>query len=222
MPAPDHRRQARHRALASPTRARILDLLAERPSGQDAAPLAAALSLHINTVRSHLGVLEQAGLITSSPEERHVRGRPRVIYRAIDDVDPHADGYRLLAGVLAGTLAAGSDDPGVVAERAGLGLGEQLAAGAPGEMSDAEGGVFERTVALFDDLGFAPRRDPEDPARIELHACPFRELAADHTEVVCGVHRGILKGALSEGGASTERVELSPFVTSTMCIARLA
>ncbi len=222
MAAPHHRRQARHRALASPTRARILELLAERPSGLDAAPLAAALSLHVNTVRSHLAVLEHAGLVTSGPEERHVRGRPRVIYRATDDGDPHADGYRLLASVLAGTVAAGCDDPGLLAERAGQGLGEQLAATTAAVTSDAGEGVFERTVALFDELGFAPHRDPEEPARIELHACPFRELAADHTEVVCGVHRGILKGALAEGGASTQGVELSPFVTSTMCIARLA
>ncbi len=222
MAAPDQRRQARHRALASPTRARILELLAERPSGLAAAPLAEALSLHVNTVRTHLAVLEQAGLVTSSPEERHVRGRPRVIHRAIADVDPRTNGYRLLAGALAGSLAAGSDDPGLVAERAGRGLGEQLAAGSADTASDGRRGVFERTIALFDDLGFAPRRDPEDPELVELHACPFRELAADHTEVVCGVHRGILKGALTEGGVATEGVELSPFVTSTMCIARLA
>jgi hypothetical protein len=77
-------------------------------------------------------------------------------------------------------------------------------------------------VALFDDLGFAPHRDPKDPARVELHACPSRELAVHHTEVVCGVHRGILKGALAEAGASTEGVELSPCVTPGMCFVRLA
>lgn len=79
------------------------------------------------------------------------------------------------------------------------------------------------------ELGFAPERDgreaardPEEGAVVRLTACPLRDMARTHTEVVCGVHRGLLAALLERSGAQgTVEAELVPFVTEEMCEVRL-
>ena len=71
-------RQGGHRALAEPSRARILETLAAAGEPLDAAKLAERVGLHPNTVRWHLGVLADAGFVTSSPEPPTRPGRPQV------------------------------------------------------------------------------------------------------------------------------------------------
>jgi len=39
--------------------------------------------------------------------------------------------------------------------------------------------------------------------RIELHHCPFREIAVTHGKVVCSLHLGLVQGLLIEIDAST-------------------
>lgn len=74
-------------------------------------------------------------------------------------------------------------------------------------------------VALLDKLGFAPRTDTR--ARVvKLHHCPLLEAAHQHPEVVCGVHLGLVRGALVELGsdpAQTERAALQPFSEPGAC-----
>jgi predicted ArsR family transcriptional regulator len=219
LPGPS--REDRHRALSSRTRTRLLGILRESAGGCDAHRLAQAVGLHVNTVRSHLSILERAQLVTSSPEDRQVRGRPRIIFRAAAADDATGDEYRFLATVLASSITSDTDDPGGRARQAGERWGKHLverpAPGGPAGTDEALG----RTMLLLDDLGFAPRLAPGTRGRIELHRCPFRELAAEHTDVVCGVHLGILRGALAEAGGTTDGISLSPFVTETMCLAEI-
>ncbi|HEY8951402.1 MAG TPA: hypothetical protein VIP78_02435, partial [Candidatus Dormibacteraeota bacterium] len=56
---------------------------------------------------------------------------------------------------------------------------------------------------------------------ILLHRCPFREVAESNQQVVCAVHLGMLKGALTEMGAPLEATRLDPFVEPTLCVAHL-
>jgi predicted ArsR family transcriptional regulator len=102
----------------------------------------------------------------------------------------------------------------------------------PGDHDDAVG----RIVALLDEVGFAPRlREPAsataestEPAPgsvtatvIELHQCPFRDVALEHSEVVCGVHLGLIQGALDQMHTSPVSVRLEPFVSPRLCLAYL-
>ncbi len=48
-------------------------------------------------------------------------------------------------------------------------------------------------LGMLDDLGFAPRLGPA-PDEIELHRCPFREVAEAHPEVACALHLGLMRG----------------------------
>ena len=57
---------------------------------------------------------------------------------------------------------------------------------------------------------------------IELHACPFRDVALEHSEVVCGVHLGLIQGALDQMHTSPFTVRLEPFVSPGLCLAHLA
>ena len=101
----DERSLRRHRALADPSRARILaELVDDGPL--DARELGARVDLHVNTVRVHLNALAEAGLVESETLPPEGRGRPRVAYRATDAAaDEGARRYRLLAEILTALVA---------------------------------------------------------------------------------------------------------------------
>lgn len=218
-----------HRALSSPARVALLERLrsADGPVGVDA--LAAHLDLHVNTVRSHLGHLERAGLVVSAPEARDRPGRPRLVYRATDRATAIAstgsnDGYRFLSVVLASYLSARADDPAGEAEDAGTAWGRHVVERpAPFRSTDVGDGLG-KVVAVLDGLGFDPQlTDEETPRpRILLHRCPFLEVAREHQEIVCSVHLGLIRGALDELGVEVEANELLPFVEPDLCVTHLA
>ena len=75
-----------HRALGDVSRVRILEVLKQGPL--DVPTLSERVGLHPNTVRSHLEILGEAGMVTSGPEKRDRPGRPRVVYRAVAGLEP--------------------------------------------------------------------------------------------------------------------------------------
>ncbi|MFI5313662.1 MAG: hypothetical protein ACHQ06_05855 [Candidatus Dormibacteria bacterium] len=62
----------------------------------------------------------------------------------------------------------------------------------------------------------------QGPEIVELHHCPFSDLAESNSSIVCSVHQGILEGALAELGGGTESVRLIPFVAPGLCAVHLA
>jgi iodotyrosine deiodinase len=71
-----------HRALGDESRLRIVSLLRDEARPVDVREIATAVALHPNTVRDHLSVLLEAGLVTTHAEKRVRAGRPRVLYEA--------------------------------------------------------------------------------------------------------------------------------------------
>lgn len=71
-----------HRALGDESRLRIVALLGDEARAFDVREIATAVALHPNTVRDHLNVLLEAGLVRTRPEKRERAGRPRVLYEA--------------------------------------------------------------------------------------------------------------------------------------------
>ncbi len=217
--------EAVHRALSSPVRRQILRLLESRGGPRDTPRLADQLQLHVNTVRGHLGVLEEAGLVASEPEPRDRPGRPRLLFRATDDarnVDGDT-GYRFLAEILARHLAATADDPAGEAERAGTAWGRLLVETPTHSSMVERQAALDRVVELLTEFGFAPeldRVDPEAP-RLLLRRCPFLDVARDHADVVCSIHLGLLRGALDGLGADLEVRDLVPFAAPGLCVSHL-
>ncbi len=208
---------ARHAALAVRSRRRLLEVLRSTGGPLDVAALAAAVGLHVTTARFHLDVLERAGLVGRAAERAGRMGRPRQLYAVV--AAPEADeGYRQLADVLAGGLAADPDAGPRWAERAGRRWAKQQVP-AGDELSWDEG--TRQVGDLFDRLGFAPRLvDDATQRHLELDACPFRDLARAYPHIVCTVHLGLLRGALSRLRVpAAEQAGLRPFVEPELCIA---
>lgn len=186
----------------------ILEALRGAHDGLDAGRLAERLGVHPNTIRWHLGVLADAGLVEAAPHHRHERGRPSIIHRLTGEgIARGRDEYRLLATMLADVVAA--DDAGVArAYETGVRWGRHL------QQAEPDASVAE----LLDREGFAAERHGEV---VEMRRCPFYALAENSPEVVCTLHRGIVDGALA-GAGSDQRVEkIHAFVEPGLCVAHL-
>ena len=207
---------SRHRALADARRVRIVEELSAAEGGLDASELAGRVGLHPNTVRWHLGILADAGLVGSSPAARARPGRPRILYSLEPEPAEHGtDEHRLLATVLTGALARG-EDGAARAEEAGEAWGRYLLARDP--LARPRGDGVEEVVELLDEQGFEPSAHDDE---IHMARCPFHALAESQPEVVCAVHKGLMTGALSSLGSDLEVEGLDVFVRPDLCIARL-
>lgn len=190
----------------------------------DVETLSARLRLHPNTVRGHLRILVDAGLV--SPGTRAAaRGRPRAVYAAAPGAERagRIDDYRRLARMLASAIAA-SPDASRQAERIGERWGSHLTGGVPPFATLDAAEALVRLERLLEMLGFEPELERGDPecVRILMHRCPFREVATEFGTVVCPLHLGILRGALAALGRESAEIELDPFVEPSLCVARIA
>lgn len=228
--------------LDSPMRRHILDLLANlpadertgEPGGLTAADLGHRLDLHVTTARFHLDQLVQSELV----EAVFVRGgvgRPRKVYRVpaqpLPAPAPSEEALRALTEVLAASWRPAESGERPTPEQAGeqwavshapaISPEEQRPATTPGAWL----GKVGRTVDLLQGWGYQPDVRTEEAGRVAvltLHDCPFLSLAQAHADVVCGVHRGLLRGALRAVGEDDVEVGLQPFVEPRRCLARIA
>jgi predicted ArsR family transcriptional regulator len=216
-----------HKVLASISRIAVLDLLRSRAQPLGVGEVAQHVGLHQNTVRSHLDLLVESGYATRHSEAPRGPGRPRVVYEAT--AAPEGDrNYRLLAEVLAQHLVATSERPGEAAVNAGRSWVESTGrrqrgddeAGTAAGLPISEEAAIAAVVRMLGDSGFAPELSA-DGTSINLHRCPFRELAVSNPDVVCGAHLGIIQGALADLGTMVSATRLLPFVTPGLCVTTL-
>ena len=219
------RSELTYRALADPNRRHLLRLLDDAESPLEVDTLSRQVGLHPNTVREHLELLSQAGLVTRTPEKRTRPGRPKMLYEAAprETRSPGSEGYRFLAEVLASYMEATLDDPAAAAEEAGRVWGRYMVDRPAPFLQLDTSGVVGQIVTTLSELGFAPE-EHQDERRIliRLHDCPFRDVARTRGDVVCSVHLGILRGMAEELGGSVSVDELLPFVEPSLCIANLS
>ena len=212
-----------HKALADDTRFRLYRFLklAGRPAS--VREMAGRLSLHENTLRPHLRRLEEAGLVVREVRRSAAVGRPQTMYTALEPKGEGGRDYRLFAEMLAGlvrgpkslerarALAAewgaylvtqGGPKPGTrLPSRRNLAILQEAMAKAGFEPR------FRRTGEAGDGGGF----------EVTLRDCPFRELADDHRELVCGLHRGLLEGMLGGLKPPLEMADFRPFAARGIC-----
>jgi predicted ArsR family transcriptional regulator len=203
----------------------MLHLVRRSESGLTAAEVADATGLHPSTVRGHLDQLAESGLLVRRRRSDGSPGRPAWRYHAApraegeDETGIGADrAYRDLAAALIGHLARAEDDPHGAGVRAGRDWGRALAAPL------ARTAPVDGLVQVLDGLGFTPavvHRDNSDSAVLHLRSCPFLELAETSPDVVCGVHLGVIGGALGALGASAADTDLEPFAAPGACVVRV-
>ena len=212
----------RHQVLASVSRTALLELLRSGRGPWGVGQVAEQVGLHPNTVRSHLDLLVKSGYAVRHAEAPRGPGRPRMVYEATAAPDDGTN-YRLLAEVLARHLIATSERPGEAAVSAGRDWATSVGVGlgvGPGDPVISEQDAVAAVVRMLADSGFVPEVSA-DGTVINLHHCPFRELALSHPEVVCGAHLGIIQGALAELGAPVQATGLVPFVQPDLCVTTL-
>jgi predicted ArsR family transcriptional regulator len=199
----------------SRSRAAVLESL--REGAGTVAEVEAATTLHANTVREHLDALVSRGLAVRARSEPSGRGRPAWRYRAVDPAsDTDGSEYAGLATALAAHLHRTSTEPWQDAVAAGEGWGRDLARrGRPPEGTSSQA-ARRRVVELLDQVGFAPQAD-ERATTARLTRCPLLGTAKKFPDIVCGVHLGIVRGALEEYGADGDRTELLPFAEPGAC-----
>jgi predicted ArsR family transcriptional regulator len=206
------------------SRSRVLEVLQDTGAQLGVNDVAARLSLHPNTVRFHLEALVTSGLVDSEAEERDLPGRPRTLYSAnANSASAGRRNYRLLAEILASSMAAQTSHPHEVAINAGQEWGRYLGEGpTPFKRVDADEAT-RRLVSAMEDIGFAPEAVTKGRRRqVLLNRCPFREVAQEHPEVVCSIHLGLMNGLLAELDAPLEVDRLDPFVEPSHCVASLS
>lgn len=201
------------RGLGDERRTRIVRELDSAQAPLDASELARRVGLHANTVRFHLALLTEAGLVRSHAAPRRTPGRPRILYElTASGRAGSGDEYRLLATVLT-QVAARTPDGVAACEEAGRAWGRELVAAA------GEGDDVAAVVELLAVQGFQPSANGRT---IGMRRCPFHDLAETSPEVVCGLHRGLIDGALAARGSDLAVAELDVFPTPGVCFARLA
>ncbi len=193
--------------------------------GRSAADIARVLGQHVTTTRFHLDLMVEAGLATSWSETRASVGRPRKLY-AVGPRGSSTEDSRSSWHALAALLARAW--PGahgaVLAERAGYDWARAFVRELPPEGADPQERLHQDVVAMAEVLsewGYLPVVSPTPGGvDIEIRDCPFRALAQEQTDVVCAVHRGLMRGSLERLG-SPAYVELIPFFEPERCRASL-
>nr|WP_281389038.1 helix-turn-helix domain-containing protein [Brevibacterium renqingii] len=223
----------------TPAVAFVHEHLASQAGAVTISALAAMTGLHQNTVREHLDQLVEAGAATKSKAASTGRGRPAWLYRAAGSPQTGTSEYLGLASVLAAHIARTSANPREDGIAAGIGWGRDLAREAAETRAEAdasEGGAARsaaveqisavaETVTLLDELGFAPEpadttasaEAATDRRSFRLTRCPLLEAAHEHPDIVCGVHLGLVRGALEIFGDATADSELEPFSEPGAC-----
>lgn len=200
------------KALGDNTRYAIYLDLARSVRPLATADISDSLGLHPNTVRPHLERMREAGLLDVEVGGRGDIGRPQHRY----SIAPSAPSLGLepptmpvlarMVLAMAARLRASADD----AEAVGRDEGQQRAK----PYRDAPS-TLEALVSDLDRLGFDPlvtdSPDDLDAAVVAFANCPFADLAQQHPDLVCGLHRGLVAGFVAEMGDA----EVDEFCTLT-------
>jgi predicted ArsR family transcriptional regulator len=211
-------------AVRGHSRADVLAMLraADQPVG--VREIAQRAGLHQNTARFHLEALVAAGLAARETEGRDTPGRPRVGYRATQAPSAGPRRFRLLAEMLASLIDGTMPEPAAAAEGAGREWGEYLTEQPPPfQRLEAPEAVAKLASALAE-LDFAPDVEADDDGGrylVNLRQCPFREVAEKHQQVICALHLGLMRGALTRMRAPVTAERLDPFVEPRRCVAVL-
>src|SRR5947209_8776622 len=199
----------------------VLKTLRAANSPMSIITIAQVLDVHPNTVRFHLDTLVTMGRVERVASERKGPGRPALMFRASQRMDPGGPRrYRLLAEIFASSVA-GQQDAAAGAMAAGRDWGLRFQEPSPSAavVPDAEESTGQ-LVALLDDLGFAPEHRADE--LVELRHCPFLEVAENHQAVVCLSHLGLMQGLLESWQAPVTVDRLDAFVEPDLCVVHLA
>ncbi len=202
----------------SAARRRVLSVVAqaEQDPPVTLAMVASTLGGHPNAARQHLDALVSAGLLSRGVVERAGPGRRPQSFsltpagqRALSGPASHE--LHEVVGAFASYLVASGDGEQAHA------IGEHWAERHDPLPEVGPEGPVGALVEMLDILGFAPARTTTDDGEaVVLRDCPLLDLAHEHPDVICEMHRGLVDGVMHRLGA-TQGVRLLPFSEPDGC-----
>jgi predicted ArsR family transcriptional regulator len=207
------------KALGDNTRYAIYLELARSPLPLSTSDIADILDLHVNTVRPHLERMRDVGLLEVATDARGGVGRPQHLY----SLAPEAPSLGLEPSplpTLARALLTAAHQAGLAPDEmieAGREEGERVACAWAADTSALEALIVEQAR-----LGFDPEVvDLDAGAVVGFANCPYRQMAEQHPDLVCSLHRGLVEG-LVDGLGDAEVTEFHSLVDRTPCQVELA
>lgn len=193
------RRVGDFRGLTQLSRLRLLYAVQRRP-GTGVDDLAAHTGLHPNTVREHLAVLEDEGLVTSRSKQTGRRGRPPKVFEAVQHASDNPVARQRIAGARERgdrwrAIDEGNDIPGW-----GPQAQHQL----------------DTLYEHLDDAGLQPRVD-EEGLTIEVVPCEYLRALHEDPLAVCTVHVELVHQQLAQVPGPLRLRSVHPFVTPNAC-----
>jgi predicted ArsR family transcriptional regulator len=193
--------------LAEPVRRSLYLYVSRQPDDVGREQAARALSITRSLAAFHLDKLVQAGLLEAGYRRLRGRGgpgagRPSKVYRRSGPdvlVTIPARDYELAARLAVTAIEQGGTPEALraTARRHGAALGSR--ARGSGRRRD------DRTLMrILSEAGFDPSRSGTE---IRLNNCPFRALAADHRDQICGMNLALLEGVVEGLGTPGLRAE---------------
>ena len=206
--------------LHEPLRRRLYELVAGRDEPVSRDEAAAALGVARSVAAFHLDKLAEAGLCDvefrrTSERSGPGAGRPAKLYRRsalAREVSVPARRYDVAGHLLAQAMgrAGARQEPAAdslhdVAREFGESLGQEARRRAGRRPTRPQ--VLDAVVEVLAEHGYEPRRDGRT---VVLRNCPFHDLAAEHTDLVCGMNRDLLDGLTQGAQAPRIRARLDP------------
>ncbi|HET6651053.1 MAG TPA: helix-turn-helix domain-containing protein [Nocardioides sp.] len=203
-------------ALAEPVRWALYRYVAGSAEPVSREQASAAVDLPLHTAKFHLDRLVAEGLLDVEYRRLTGRtgpgaGRPSKLYRRADrqvSITLPERRYDLAGDLLAAAIDRSQRDGTPVGENVravARAAGLRIAAGS-GEASDA-GDEVALISGLLAAHGYEPRLADHD---VCLANCPFDRLAAEHTDLVCGMNLALLEGVLEGLDVEPSRARLDP------------
>jgi predicted ArsR family transcriptional regulator len=178
-------------AVGHPVRLRVLQRLGNGDTAS-VTELADSAGVHENTVRAHVAVLEDAGLIVGEARPVAGPGRPGIQYRLTPKGERLDYDFLGLAELLAAVVGRAGLPPEQLRE-VGREWGRYLA-GRPGRYD-----IRKRVPEILAGLGFSATVADDE---VRLTGCPCPTIAPDRPELICELATGVLDGVLGAVGAS--------------------
>ena len=215
------------RVLGDNTRYAIYLELARSPRPLVTAEIAETLGLHPNTVRPHLERMREVGLLDVTTGARGEVGRPQHRYSLSAEAPslglepPLMPMLARMVLSMARRLGAGPIDAAAVGEAEGAARAaryDQAPSALEALVADLDRLGFDPLVTAADDIVDAAADDPDAPvtAVVAFANCPFADLARDHPDLVCALHRGLVSGFVAQMG-DAEVTEFCPLAHRTPC-----
>jgi predicted ArsR family transcriptional regulator len=205
-------------ALAEPTRLALYRHVASATAPVSREQAAAAVDLPLHSVKFHLDRLVQEGLLEVEYRRLTGRtgpgaGRPSKLYRRAErqiSVSLPERRYDLAGEVLATAVDQAEREGTPIAEAVQLvarTTGARLAAQRTVAPRPSRAASTETLVGVLGDNGYEPRLVEDD---VCLTNCPFDRLAAEHTDLVCGMNLALVDGVLEGLHIETMSARLEP------------